>query len=128
MKKILLVLVSLAMAAAAAAIDGKWVSQIEMRGRGGDAAQKVEMTLDLKSDGDKLTGSIAMSTQRGNRENPIQDGKIAGDKFSFTTVQKGQQGEVKMKWTGTVKGDEITGERQREGANRSMPFTAKKKS
>jgi hypothetical protein len=128
MNRILFLFVAGALALAAASIDGKWVSQMEMRGRGENAeVRKVEMTIDLKSEGGKLTGSVSTATPRGNREQPISDGKIDGDKFSFTTVQKTQQGEAKISWSGTVAGDELKGERTREGANRGQPFTAKRK-
>lgn len=130
MRRIAIAVLALATGLAAASIDGKWVAQFDTRGRAGNAAaraQNVEVILDLKSEGTDLKGTVTMGAGRRSRENPIVEGKIEGEKFSFTTVQKNQQGEVKINWTGTVKGDELVGERTREGARRGVPFTAKRK-
>jgi hypothetical protein len=56
----------------------------------------------------------------------IQNGKIEGDRISFTTVQKGKNGDQIFVWEGTLQGDQISGERRRDGAKRGLPFVAKR--
>ena len=76
----------------------KW----SMPGRNGGAAR--EITLKLKQDGEKLTGTVA--TPSGDL--PLSDGKVVGDKISFF-VQADMGGTpVKFISSGVVKGDEIT--------------------
>jgi hypothetical protein len=113
--------------AMAAGIDGKWSMEMTMRG-GKDKAKEVTVktTLDLKSDGAKLTGTVSNDAGGRVRESPVQDGKIEGNKFSFTTTQKTRDGEVKVTWEGTLEGNELKGERKIEGRSRGVPFTAKK--
>ena len=81
MTRLCVLLLSGALIAAAASIDGKRVAKIEGR----KATQ--EIVLDLKADGDRLTGTVASG--RRMRAVTIQDGKIEGDQLSFTTVTKG---------------------------------------
>ncbi len=110
---------------AAASIDGKWVAKIERQD-----AQKgtvvTEFTLDLKAEGDRLTGTVTRTGGRRPLVLTIENGKIQGDRFSFTTVQKGRQGEQKFLWEGTVSGAEIKGTRTAEGRRRGTPFTARR--
>lgn len=113
-------------AAVAASIDGKWVASMTMPGPGG-VERTLEFTFDLKSEGEKLTGSVRMSGPRGERTFEIMDGKFEGNKFSFATMQRWREGaQVKMLWQGTVEGDELRGEQRREGGERSFPFTARR--
>ena len=111
--------------AAAAAIDGAWTSEMKMRGgkKGGD--RTVRITLNLKSQGDQLTGTVESGGKR-SRSAQIQDGKIEGNRFSFTTVQTTKKGEQKQEWRGTVDGDTLQGTRSRAGGKRGQPFTAKR--
>ncbi len=122
-----------ALAAPAADIDGKWTAEVKMAGgkkagkRGGAAQQTSTATLDLKSEGDKVTGSIVVSGGRRDRTLDIKDGKIEGNRFSFTTVQTTRKGESKQRWEGVVEGNELKGTRTPENARRGAPFTAKRK-
>lgn len=104
----------LAIAAAAADIDGKWTASVP-----GREGQVQETTFSFKAKGNKLTGSV--SSARGSLD--IEDGKIDGDKISFVIAF----GQMRILHTGTVAGDEIKFERKREGGERSQQFTAKKK-
>lgn len=122
MKRILTIALAGAFALISANIDGKWVGEIETKNK--KRAGKQNITLDLKSDGSTLTGNV--SAGRRGRGSEIQNGKLDGDKFSFTTVQKGKQREQKLNWTGTMAGSELKIERSREGAKRAQSFTAKK--
>ena len=125
MTKILIGMFAAALALMSANIDGKWVAEVEQRAKGQEA-KKQQVTLTLKSDGSALTGTVGAGKKGKGAE--IQNGKIEGDKFSFTTVAKTKKGENKMNWTGTVSGDELKGERARDGGKRGAAFTAKRSS
>jgi hypothetical protein len=118
---ILIALVSLGTVSAFGAdIDGKWLSDIKIRDF------DVKVTFDLKSSGNQLTGSVTTETPRGERTSEIKDGKLDGDKFSFTTLG-GRDGSVKITWEGTVEGDQLKGQQTREGGSLGpMPFVAKR--
>src|SRR5579883_1545479 len=65
----------------AADVDGKWTASMPAR-----QGNTMEVTFNFKADGNKLTGT--MSNPRGETE--IKDGKIDGDKISFTqTFERG---------------------------------------
>lgn len=103
---------------AAANVDGKWVAQVP--GRGG---QTRETTFNFKADGAKLTGTV--SGMQGDQ--PISDGKIAGDDISFLVVANFQGNEIKIKYAGKVAGDEIKFTRTREGSDQPpTEFVAKR--
>ncbi len=107
------------LAAWAADISGQWVAEIP--GRQGQAQTT---TFNFKADGEKLTGTIA--TPRG--ENPISDGKIAGDDVSFTQTLEFGGNQMKFVYKGKVAGNEIKFTRQREGGEgQAREFTAKRK-
>ncbi|QOY87716.1 hypothetical protein [Paludibaculum fermentans] len=115
----------LAGVALAAAIDGQWVSERKMNRNGEEMT--ITQTFDLKSDGAKLTGSIAMKMGDNEpRTSEIKDGKIDGNKFSFTVVMTTPNGEMKTAYEGTVEGDSLKGTAAREGGQ-ARPFEAKKK-
>lgn len=123
--KLLSVALLLAASALAGPIDGKWVSERKMERDG--QSMTIVQTFDLKADGAKLTGTFAMKF--GEMEPPasaIKDGKIEGNKFSFTTVMSTPNGDMKINYTGTVDGDTIKGNAEREGGQ-ARPFEAKKK-
>ena len=114
----------IAVSAIAGPIDGKWVSERKMEREG--QSFTIVQTFDLKSDGDKLTGKFSMKF--GEMEPPpsdIKDGKIDGNKFSFTTVMQTPNGDMKMVYTGAVDGSTIKGTAEREGGQ-ARPFEAKK--
>jgi opacity protein-like surface antigen len=110
----------LSLAAFAADVTGKWTADVP--GRNG---QTRTQTITLKADGDKLTGTV--SGPQG-AETPITDGKITGDNISFTVKREFNGNEMKINYTGTVSGNEIKMKTQREGADRTQEFTAKRAS
>jgi hypothetical protein len=116
---VIFLLLLAAVAVFAADVSGKWVAQ--MPGRGGETR---EATFTFKVDGDQLTGSV--SGRRGDM--PISDGKIDGDDISFTQVMEFNGNQMKLIYKGKVSGDEIKFNRQREGGERSVEFTAKRAS
>jgi hypothetical protein len=102
----------------AADVNGKWVAQVP--GRDG---QTREMTINLKAEGDKLTGTVS---GRGG-DMPFTDGKINGDDISFTVTANFNGNEVKNRFKGKVAGDEIKFTRTREGGDQPpQEFTAKR--
>jgi hypothetical protein len=99
-------------------VDGKWAGEVP----GGRGAQQV--TLTLKAEGGKLTGSMAGG--RGG-EIPIEEGTIANGMLKFKTKQMGRGGEVTLNWSGTLKGDEIAFSRVAEGGQgQPQEFTLKR--
>ena len=115
-----MILCAVSFAATAAGIDGKWTSESK---RGDNTIQQ---TITLKSDGGSLTGSVETSFNGNSRSTDIKNGKVDGNKFSFSMVQRGKQGEMTVTWEGTVNGDEMNGTQKREGGDQSRPFTAKR--
>ena len=91
--------VAAVMAAAvwAADVTGKWSG--EMGGPGGGGG--MSMTVTLKQDGTKLTGTM---DGPGGEAMQIVDGKIDGDKISFAISFN----DMKVVHEGTVKGDQMT--------------------
>lgn len=105
------IIVALAAMAAAADVAGKWSGQVPARGEAANA------TFVFKVDGDKLTGT--MTGPQG--EVVLQEGKVAGDKISFSAAGAN----AKILFAGTVAGDEIKMTRTREGGQ-SREFTLKR--
>jgi hypothetical protein len=82
-------------------IAGTWKGSQEMMGQ--TMERSFTFVVD-KSDPTKFTGT---SPGRQGGENQITDGKIDGDKVSFNVKMTGKM-EMTMKYSGTVKGDEMT--------------------
>ena len=92
----------------------------------GRDGQTREVTLKLKQEGDKLTGTI---TGFGGNENEITDGKIEGDKISFKVTRKRQDREITISYTATLAGDTLKGKSEmtsRDGQTRTREFEAKR--
>ena len=94
------------LALAQGSVDGKWAGEVP----GGRGPQQV--TLTLRADGGKLTGSIAGG--RGG-EVPIEEGTFANGMLKFKSKQMGRGGEVILNWSGALKGDAIAFTRMAEG-------------
>ena len=110
----------------AADIDGKWKAETKRPSRDGSGEITITMLFDLKADGAKLTGNVTLTGPWGERQATVSDGKIDGNKFSFTTVTEGPNGTMTTKYEGTVEGDTLKGTSAREGGQRTFPFEAKK--
>jgi hypothetical protein len=113
--RLLLVLSLTAIAAFAADVTGKWVGQVP--GRDG---QTRETTLNLKSDGSNVTGTI--SGRGGDTE--IKEGKLTGDDLTFVVVRNFNGNEMKMNYKGKVAGNEI--KFSYSMGERTVEFVAKK--
>ena len=109
MKKLLIAAAGLsilpALAFAQGGAAGKWTG--EQQGRGG--AQPV--TLELKADGGKLTGTMTT----GQNAVQISEGTVDGSKISFKTTQNRGGNDVQVTWSGEINGDELTLTRQGGG-------------
>src|SRR4051794_41001844 len=110
MTKKLLFVVTIALVAAfsllAADVSGKWVA--EQPGRNGGPPRQV--TFALKADGAKLTGTMTGGMGRGGAAPAaieISDGKVDGDKVSFTVKRETPNGTMEIKYNGTVSGEEM---------------------
>jgi len=119
MTKKLLFVVTIALAlsilAFAADVTGKWT--YEAPGRGGNPGRPVTIT--LKQDGGKLTGSVP-GMGRGGAEAPameVMDGKVDGNMISFTTKMEMGGNTRITKYEGTVDGETIKFKITREGQN-----------
>jgi hypothetical protein len=84
-----------------------------------------EQTLTLKLEGDKLTGTLL---GRNNQETPIENASFKDDKISFTVTREFNGQRFTTKYSGTIKGDTITGkiELERDGQTISRDWEAKR--
>jgi hypothetical protein len=110
MTKKLLFVVTIALvfafAVMAADVTGKWT--YEQAGRGGGPGRPVTIT--LKQDGAKLTGSVPGMGRGGDNPPPpteITDGKVDGNNVSFTVKREFNGNSMVTKYEGTVSGDEM---------------------
>jgi hypothetical protein len=92
-------------------VTGKWTAEYE--GRDG---QKRTQVFNLKSEGEKLTGTV--SGMQG-QEMQIEEGKITGDEISFSVTMNFQGNARKQEYKGKLVGDQLQlktgqGERVRE--------------
>jgi hypothetical protein len=94
---------------------GKWKWSVERNG------ETFESKLELKLDGDKLTGTF---TGRDGKETPIAEASFKdGDvKFQITRDRNGET--VTIKYSGKVSGDTITG--KTESGDRSRDWKAER--
>jgi len=97
-----LVLILSAMPALAADIDGKWQATVD-----GGPAGPVELTFDLKAEGEKLSGNMSMAMLPAPA--PISEGTIKGQDVSFKMSLALMEGAppLVISYTGKLKGDEL---------------------
>jgi hypothetical protein len=95
----------------------KWTTMYQGKSR--------DVTLKLKVEGDKLTGSIP---GQGNQEVAISDGTFKDNNVSFTVVRELNGEKITQKYSGTVSGDTIKGtiETSRGGQGQSRDWEAKR--
>jgi hypothetical protein len=82
----------------AADIDGKWTGSVDTPNG------PVQVNYTFKADGDTLTGS---STGPDGTSIAIKDGKIAGNKISFSLTLDFGAGPTTFNYTGEVSGTEL---------------------
>lgn len=84
----------------AADINGKWKGELDA-----PDGQKITNTFTFKVDGEKVTGTVFSS--RSGTEAPIEDGTLKGDALAFAITRSIESTQMKLRYTGKVKGDEI---------------------
>ncbi len=84
---------------AAANVNGKWNLTIDFQG------QQVPVTLMLKQDGSKVSGSLDSMMGKGD----IADAKVNGNKFTAIAKSQMQGQSVDLNISGTVDGDSMKG-------------------
>ena len=97
-------------------------------GRNGGADRK--SALKLKTDGDKLTGTITSPGRQGGEptETKIEDGKVTGDEVSFTVTREFNNNKFVAKYHGKLTADSIKGKMdfERNGEAQSRDWEAKR--
>jgi hypothetical protein len=97
-KALALALLFATTAAAAAEVDGKWVTSID------SPNGPVQIHYVLKAEGAKLTGT---SQGPGGKPVPLKNGKIEGDKIAFSLELDFGQGPQTFDYTGVVSPGQI---------------------
>ena len=98
-----------------------------MPGRNGGPERK--MTLKLKTEGDKLTGTLSAPGRGGQAsDTAIADAKLKGEDISFTVTRGVNNNKFTSKYTGKISGDSIKGkiETERDGQTNSRDWEAKR--
>jgi hypothetical protein len=93
-----------ALPAMAAGVDGKWNASVE------SPMGAMTLSLEFKTEGEKLTGAISTDMGGMAMSNPISDGKVKGDDISFKLSVAMMEGAppLVIDYKGKVKGDELT--------------------
>jgi hypothetical protein len=120
-----LAIFSIGTAVQAASPAGTWSWTRPGRNGGDD----VKMTLKLKVDGDKLTGTLSSPGRDGQvTDTAIADGKIKGEEVSFTVTREFNGNKMVSKYNGKVSADAIKGkiESERNGQTQSRDWEAKR--
>ncbi|MFL5340202.1 MAG: hypothetical protein ACJ8F7_08615 [Gemmataceae bacterium] len=123
MKRLATVFCVLAVAGIARADDkpnptGTWKYTAEVNN------QSIDVTIKLKLEGDKLTGTV---TAR-DMDVKIEDGKYKDGEVSFTVNREMNGNKFAIKYKGKITGDTFTGKREieRDGQTNSRDFVAKR--
>ena len=96
-------------------------------GRNGGPDRK--MTLKLKAEGDKVTGTLTAPGRQGQTsDTKIEEGKLKRDEISFNVSREVQGNTVIAKYNGKISGDTIKGkiETERGGNTNSRDWEAKR--
>ena len=121
-----LLLLLTALACAASGVDGRWSASIEPRPAKTGKTNNRVVTFEIASAGNALTGTM----HAGGRRAPavaLQNGKLEGDRVSFTTTRAFKDGTQRtFQWSGTVAGDELKLTRVAEGKKRGIDISARR--
>jgi len=105
-------------------VDGSWTWTTPGRNGGPDR----KMTLKLKAEGDKVTGTLTSPSRNGGTsDTKIEDGKLKGGDLSFTVTREFNGNKMVTKYSGKV-GSTIKGkvEFERNGETQSRDWEAKR--
>jgi hypothetical protein len=123
MKRVAAVFCVLAVAGLAGAEDkanptGTWKYTADVNG------QSIEVTIKLKLEGDKLTGTLSAL----DMENKIEDAKYKDGEVSFKVNREMNGNKFSIKYMGQIKGDTFKGKREieRDGQTTTRDFEAKR--
>jgi hypothetical protein len=123
MKRMVAVVCLLAVAGMARAEDkpnptGTWKYTAEVNG------QSIDVTIKLKLEGDKLTGTVSVL----DTETKIEDSKYNDGEVSFTVHPEVNGNKFTIKYRGKIKGDTFKGKREleRDGETNTREFEAKR--
>ncbi len=117
MMRLLLLTAAFALVAQAADVTGTWKGTAETQ------MGKVERTFVFKVDGSKLTGETTSSL---SGKSTIADGKVDGDKIEFNIAFSVQGVDVKLRYTGVVKGNQIKLHAESEDGSIHVDYTVDK--
>ena len=110
--------------------SGTWTWTMQRGGGGGGGGgEPRKITLKLKAEGDKLTGTMSAPGRGGqSSDTAIESGKISGDEISFTVTREFNNNKVVTKYNGKISGDTIKGkiESERNGSPVSRDWEAKR--
>lgn len=95
-----------ASSAQAAGVSGRWTAEFDTQ------VGQQKYTFDLKVDGEKLTGKASFERMGQKGEAELLEGKVKGDAVSFVEMLEFEGNKIRIEYSGTVKGDEISFKRQ----------------
>jgi hypothetical protein len=120
MKAILSMALALGLCGLAAAADdkaadpvGTWNCEYEIGG------QQRTSTLEIKKDGDKLTGTMSWANQKDEK---LKDLKFKDGKLTFSAVRKLMDNEIPIDYTLTIDGDKLKGKGEAEVGGEKQEF------
>lgn len=92
--------------------SGKWVWTVEFND------MKREMSVTLKLDGDKLTGSVP---GREGKETAIENGSFKDGEVKFEVTRERNGNKFTSKYSGKVEGNKLTGKIESPGRDGGAP-------
>ena len=101
-----LALLLTALPASAGDLVGKWTTEFDTQ----IGVQKY--VFEFKKSGDALTGEATFQRSVGDGSAPLSNVKVEGDKVSFEEPLSMPEGQITIKYSGTLSGDELKLERK----------------
>ena len=92
---------------------GTWNCEYEIGG------QQRTVTLEVKKDGDKITGTMSWANQKDEK---IKDPKFKDGKLTFSAVRKIMDNEIPIDYTLTIDGDKLKGKAATEFGGQKQEF------
>jgi hypothetical protein len=92
---------------------GTWNCEYEIGG------QQRTVTLEVKKDGDKITGTMSWANQKDEK---IKDPKFKDGKLTFSAVRKIMDNEIPIDYTLTIDGDKLKGKGEGDFGGQKQEF------